>query len=164
MTGAIRAASEAAPIARSTPRLAQTLPRASAAEADFHPHWVVRGGLSEPRNLQDNVSELLKEGHPGSYGISSAMDPNGVFSPEAIAVINNLKNRQLTYNTAPVLNGKGYESIPTPLPGQPLHASILLKPGETTLSPEEAELLSKLLQQNRTLNPNFVKPVKPPKK
>ena len=125
------------------------------------PQYVVRGGLSAPVDLQRNATELLEEGHPGKYGISAAMDPNGMLEPGPIAAGADItRHKQLTYSTAPELVGIGYTTIPTPLGGRPLHASILLKPGETTLSPEEAKLLSELLQQNRMLNPNYVKPPK----
>jgi len=89
------------------------------------------------------------------------MDPNGILEPGPIAAGADLtRHKQLTYNRAPVLEGKGYRTIPTPLEGRPLHASILLKPGETTLSNEEAAMLSELLQYYRMLNPNYVKPPK----
>jgi hypothetical protein len=138
------------------PRLALPPPRP--------PQYVVRGGLSAPETLRRNASELIEEGHPGSYGISSAMDPNSKLEPGAVAAGANIQHPNLTYSTWPELNDIGYKTIPTPLPGRPLHASILLKPGETMLSPEEAKALSDLLQQNLVPNPNYVKPVKPPKK
>jgi hypothetical protein len=128
------------------------------------PQYVVRGGLSEPKFLQDNAGELIKEGHPGLYGISSWMDPNSRLTPEPIAIASDIPHRQLTYTFWPDLDALGYKTIPTPYDDKLLHASILLKPGETTLSEPDAKKISALLKQNLIPNPNFVKPPKPPQK
>jgi hypothetical protein len=100
-----------------------------------------------------------------SLAASARNQGNRKLQPGEIAAGADLiDHRKLSYSTAPELEAIGYKTIPTPLAGRPLHASILLKPCETTLSPEEAKALSDLLQQNLIQNPNYVKPVKPPKK
>lgn len=124
------------------------------------PQFVVRGGLSLPGDLQKNASELIRERLPGRYGISAAMDPNSLMGPEEIAAVSDFPNRQITYTTAPELQALGYRTIPTPYGDKTLHASILLRPGDTMLSEEEASKLSALLGLNRMNNPNFV-PRKP---
>jgi hypothetical protein len=128
------------------------------------PQYVVRGGLSAPEFLQRNAEELIKEGHPGLYGISAAMDPNSMLDPGPIALGAKIPHPRLTWTTWPELDALGYKTIPTPYDDRTLHASILLKPGETTLSIPEADKLSALLQKNIMDNPGYVKPPKPPKK
>jgi len=112
--------------------------------------------MSKANDLQTGVSELIEEGFPGQYGISAAMDPNAGMTPGELAIAANLPNRQITYTTAPELQAIGHRVIPAPYGDRMLHASILLRPGETALTNEEAERLSNLLGLNRMENPNFV--------
>ena len=81
-------------------------------------------------------------------------------SPGQLAIAEKLPHRQITYTTAPELQAIGHRVIPTPYGDRMLHASSLLRPGETALTNEEAENLSSLLGLNRMDNPNFV-PKKP---
>ena len=144
--------------------LGSTTRTARKEDDEFHPQYVVRGGLAEPKNLQGNVSELIPEGHPGLYGISTGMDPNSRLDPGQIAIGADIRNRQLSYTIAPELEALGYGTIPTPiLPKQPLHSSTLLRPGETSLSDVEAAKLNALFSQHRMLNPNFKPEPKVPK-
>jgi RHS repeat-associated protein len=114
--------------------------------------YVVRGGISSPTTLQRGVDELTPLRLPGVYGISSSTGVN--MSVSQIAEIANYPHENLTYTTTQELSGIGYQVQPTPT-GNLLHASILLPPGQSSLTNEQAATLSGLFAPNRVLNPNF---------
>jgi hypothetical protein len=114
--------------------------------------YVVRGGISSSTTLQRGVDELTPLGLPGQYGISSSTGVN--MSVNQIAAIANYPHENLTYTTTQELSGIGYQVQPTPT-RNPLHASILLPPGQSSLTNEQAATLSGLFAPNRVLNPNY---------
>ena len=138
--------------AATTALLASTTRTARPEDDEFHPQYVVRGGLWSPRSLQDNTKELTEVGLPGQYGMSSTSAPN--MSVDQLAAVARYPNAQLSYTIVPELNGLGYRVEPTPRPlTNPLHASILLPPGEPELTDAQAATLSALFGQHIIPNP-----------
>ncbi|HEU5276971.1 MAG TPA: hypothetical protein VFU97_25160 [Xanthobacteraceae bacterium] len=70
-------------------------------------------------------------------------------SVDQLAAVARYPNAQISYTIVPELNGLGYRLEPTPRPTNPLHATILLPPGETELSDEKAKALSSIFRIER---------------
>jgi RHS repeat-associated protein len=152
----VRAAAAAAgafalPLAIATGILAVTS-TSTAGRSQDEVQYVVRGGISSPSTLQTGVRELTPLGLPGQYGISSSTGAN--MSVNQIATIANYPHENLTYTTTQELSGIGYQVQPTPT-RNPLHASILLPPGQASLTNEQAATLSGLFAPNRVPNPSY---------
>lgn len=113
------------------------------------PQYVVRGGISEPANLQARVDNLAPLGYPNSYGISASSAPN--MTVNRIAAIAHYPNRQISYTTNWALGAKGYPVQPTPTDNL-LHASIITPP---SLTDEQAAAMSALFAPNRRPNPVY---------
>jgi|HubBroStandDraft_5_1064220.scaffolds.fasta_scaffold873129_2 hypothetical protein len=77
-------------------------------------------------------------------------------SVNQIATVANYPNASITYTTTGELAGLGYQVQPTPTFNNPLHASILLPPGVTSLTNDQAAALSGLFAPNRLPNPTYV--------
>jgi hypothetical protein len=118
---------------------------------EFHPQYVVRGGVSAPKTLQEGTDELSAFGMPGVYGISSTSAPN--MTVDQLAAIARYRHPWLTYTIVPELNGLGYQVAPTETRKNPLHASILLPPGQTELTNEQAAAMSATFARHKLLNP-----------
>jgi hypothetical protein len=131
--------------------LGSTTRTANPEDDEFHPQYVVRGGRSEPRPLQNNVSELTKLGLAGEHGMSSSSAPD--LNVDQIAAVARYPNSEISYTILPELLALGYRLVPTGNGRNPLHASILLRPGESELTDEQAAALSALFAQHRLPNP-----------
>lgn len=114
------------------------------------PQYVVRGGISEPANLQARVGDLAPLGYPNTYGISASSAPN--MTVDQIATVAHYPNRQISYTTNWALGAKGYPVQPTPYDKYPLHASIITPP---SLTDEQAAAMSVLFAPNRRPNPVY---------
>jgi len=132
------------------------LPPSDDPEEDDSSQYVVRGGESKPRDLIKGVS--AEQDLPGEYGMSSSYDPR--LSVNQILQVARYPNRMITWTRAPQLNALGYRVVPTPIldsaKPNPLHASILLPRGQTALTEQQAEILSRLLQMHMESNPYYV--------
>jgi hypothetical protein len=126
--------------------LGSTTRTAKPEDDEFHPQFVIRGGLSAPRTLQDNTKELSQKGLPGQYGMSSTSAPN--MKVDQLAAVARYPHPKISYTTVPEVGSLGYVVVPTPDPKNPLHATILLPPGQTELTPKQAAALSALFAQH----------------
>jgi RHS repeat-associated protein len=115
--------------------------------------YVVRGGLSAPSTLQTGTTELSRIGLPNQYGFSSSSAPS--MTVNQIATIADYPHPELTYTTTGELAGLGHQVEPTPTRNNQLHSSVLLPPGVTSLSNEQAAALSALFAPNRLPNPTY---------
>lgn len=100
-------------------------------QADFQ--YVVRAGEAKPK-------DLIKGTGPTDFGVigfSTTSAPG--MTPMQLAAVAKYRNGNVSFTTVQQLNALGYEVVPTPLPRQPLHATVI------TLYPlpqGEAEILS----------------------
>jgi RHS repeat-associated protein len=82
------------------------------------PQYAIRGGLASPDSLTSGTG-------PAPYGMTGfSVTTAPGRSPYELAMIANYPNPTVSVTTVQALNALGYEVVPTPLPGQPLHATV----------------------------------------
>lgn len=119
---------------------------------EYRPQYVVRGGISEAKTLQTNIDELSDYGMPGRYGISSNSLPPPASADDIAMAAPNLSGRKMiSQTTDQQLSALGFQIKQTG--PNPMHYSILLPPGQTSLTREQAEALSDLFAKRP--NPAF---------
>jgi RHS repeat-associated protein len=103
-------------------------------EGDELPQNLIRGGESKQQDL------IAKDvvGHAPFTGISATSAPG--MSVDQLARTATYRNPSITVTTVQKLQDMGYRVVPTPLPGQPLHVTILTP---MPVPPTSAALLSK---------------------
>jgi hypothetical protein len=60
-------------------------------------------------------------------------------TPEQLAMVAQYKNGMVSYTTVQQLADLGYPVVPAPLPGQPLHSTVVTP---SPLPPDQAAILS----------------------
>jgi hypothetical protein len=140
--------------------LGSTIRTAKREDDEFHPQYVIRGGISAPRSLQDNTANLAPLRMPNEYGMSSSTAPPPMKPEDILAVPKYPGNRQYSYTILPELTALGYRLEPTPTRDNPLHSSILLAPGQTQLTEAQAKALSAIFRRkpNPYFDPSYVRP------
>jgi hypothetical protein len=140
--------------------LGSTIRTAKREDDEFHPQYVIRGGISAPGSLQDNTANLAPLRMPNEYGMSSSTAPPPMGPEDILAVPKYPGNRQYSYTILPELNALGYRLEPTPTRDNPLHSSILLAPGETQLTEAQAQALSAIFRRrpNPYFDPSYPRP------
>jgi len=113
--------------------------------------YVIRAGESKPQDIIAATKPLpgnMQNLGPSGFSTSSAlgMDPN------EIAMAAGYPNVTISYTTVQKLAALGYPIISTPLPGQPLHHTVL---APFPLPQSQAEILSQVFS-NHFPNPNRV--------
>ncbi|MBN9087822.1 MAG: hypothetical protein J0J01_13005 [Reyranella sp.] len=116
---------------------------------------VVRGGVSEPLTLQRGVDELSPIGLPGKYGLPASSKPGLSAVEIAQAAGGYPQYRKISSTDLPSIQSLGYTVVPTPTRSNPVHVSILLPAGQTTLSGDQAGALSALFARNIETNPGY---------
>lgn len=109
--------------------------------------YVIRGGYATTDNLIGGTGPV--RGYAPLTGFSTTSAPG--MSPSELAMVAKYKNGMISYTTVGQIRSLGYDVVPTPLPGQPLHHTVITP---YPLPTNQGEILS------NAFSSKFVNPAK----